>query len=324
MPHSHHSHSGQFCPGHARDQLESIIQHAIAQQMTVFALTEHMPRHDLDRYPEEVDTSLEEQLANEEAYVKEALRLREAYKAQIQIPIGFEGEWIRPESQELIEASIKKHPYDFFIGSVHHVHTVPIDYDHDMYREARSKSGGTDETLFEAYFDAQYEMLKAVKPPVVGHFDLIRLKSDDPNGRFESMKGVWSRILRNLDLIAGYGGILEINSAAVRKGMHEPYPNGEICQAALAKKIRFCLSDDSHGIDQVAHSYGQVLQFLDKMGIRSVTFLKHCACDGKPDSRESADERFPTLQDECIDVERLKENKFQDFTISAGHASLKA
>jgi histidinol-phosphatase (PHP family) len=290
--------------------------------MTVFALTEHMPRHDLDRYPEEVDTSLEKQLANEGAYVKEALRLREEYKAQIEIPVGFEAEWIRPESQELIEASIKKHPYDFFIGSVHHVHTVPIDYDHDMYRDARGRAGGTDERLFEDYFDAQYEMLKAMKPPVVGHFDLIRLKSDDPDGGFESMKGVWSRILRNLDLIAGYGGILEINSAAVRKGMREPYPNGEICQAALPKKIRFCLSDDSHGIDQVAHSYGQVLQFLDKMGIRSLTFLRHREGDDNAESKGPTDERFPTLQDECVDVERLKENEFRGFTNNAGHASL--
>ncbi|EXJ58147.1 histidinol-phosphatase (PHP family) [Cladophialophora yegresii CBS 114405] len=317
MPHSHHSHSGQFCPGHARDSLESIVQHAISRQMTVFALTEHMPRHDLDRYPEEVGTTLEQQLANEEAYIKEAHRLRGKYKSQIQIPIGFEAEWIRPESQELIEASIQKHPYDFFIGSVHHVHTVPIDYDHEVYRGARSKAGGTDERLFEDYFDAQYAMLKAVKPPVVGHFDLIRLKSDDPNACFESMQGVWSRIQRNLDLISGYGGILEINSSAVRKGMHEPYPKAEICQAALARKIRFCLSDDSHGIDQIAHSYGQVLQFLDKMDIRSVTFLKHCESPGATEKKGSTDERFPNLQVECLDVKELKETEFRRFKKTA-------
>lgn len=54
MPFSHHSHSGQFCPGHAKDLLEEIIQTAIAQKMRVFALTEHMPRAEEDFYPEEV------------------------------------------------------------------------------------------------------------------------------------------------------------------------------------------------------------------------------------------------------------------------------
>lgn len=54
MPFSHHSHSGQFCPGHAKDTLEEVIQTAIAKNFKVFCLTEHMPRTQEDLYPEEV------------------------------------------------------------------------------------------------------------------------------------------------------------------------------------------------------------------------------------------------------------------------------
>jgi histidinol-phosphatase (PHP family) len=309
MPHSHHSHSGQFCPGHAKDSLEAIIQHAISKHMTVFALTEHMPRHELDRYPGEKAT-LASQQANEDAYAKEVLRLREKYASQIELPLGFEGEWIRPESAELIAQSIARLPYDFFIGSVHHVHTVPIDYDDAMYREARRRAGGTDERLFEDYFDAQYGMLTALKPPVVGHFDLIRLKSDDPNVTFKKMDGVWQRILRNLDFAKEYGGILEINSAAVRKGMDEPYPKSEICQVALERGMRFCLSDDSHGIDQVVACYDRVLQFLEKTGIQSVTCLRHRQHGMTGEEQDRADERFPTLQLEEVEVGELKQCKF--------------
>jgi histidinol-phosphatase (PHP family) len=50
-----HSHSGQFCPGHAKDQLEEVVLRAISLKMTVMSLTEHMPRTDpKDLYPEEV------------------------------------------------------------------------------------------------------------------------------------------------------------------------------------------------------------------------------------------------------------------------------
>lgn len=50
-----HSHSGQFCPGHAQDQLEEVIKHAISVGYKTIGLTEHMPRTDLeDLYPEEV------------------------------------------------------------------------------------------------------------------------------------------------------------------------------------------------------------------------------------------------------------------------------
>ncbi len=55
MAFSMHSHSGQFCPGHAKNSLEEIVQRAISLRMHLLALTEHMPRdNDQDLYPEEV------------------------------------------------------------------------------------------------------------------------------------------------------------------------------------------------------------------------------------------------------------------------------
>ena len=172
----------------------------------------------------------ESHAANEAAYWKEAVSLREKYASQIKIIIGFEIDWIRPTSKDLIDRSLSRFPFEFFIGSVHHMHTVPIDYDRPMYEQAREKAGGTDERLFEDYFDAQLDMLEQLKPLVVGHFDLIRLKSDDMERSFTTWPGVWNKILRNLDFIASYGGMLELNSAALRKGMTEPYPKAEICK----------------------------------------------------------------------------------------------
>jgi histidinol-phosphatase (PHP family) len=239
MPFSHHSHSGQFCEGHARNTLEEVVQTAIAKRMQVFALTEHMPRHNEDLYPEELEAglNLEKHYENEANYFTEAVRLRKKYQAQINIPIGFECDWIRPESLDLIQESLRKYPFDFFVGSVHHVHTVPIDFSDELYRKARDVAGGTDEGLFGDYFDSQLDMLKALKPPVVGHFDLIRLKSDDPNRCLQSMPVVWKKVLRNLDFIASYDGIIELNFASLRKGMTEPYPQANICKVSSMSEL---------------------------------------------------------------------------------------
>jgi histidinol-phosphatase (PHP family) len=307
MPFSHHSHSGQFCDGHARDSLENIILTAISKGMQTFALTEHMPRHDIDRYPEEeeANVTLTSSLDNEAAYFKEATRLREKYGARIALPIGFECDWIRPESLELIDRSIRSYAFDFFVGSVHHVHTIPIDYDHTFYKQAREKAGGTDERLFEDYFDAQLAMLQATRPPVVGHFDLIRLKSDDPNASFKSLAGVWQRIERNLEYISSYGSVLELNFASLRKGLSEPYPQAEICRLAVEKGVKFCLSDDSHGIDQVALNYSQSLPVLRRVGISSLTVFQHSAKSGN-----HPDTRFPTLRSEQISLVDIEEHIF--------------
>lgn len=150
------------------------------------------------------------------------------------ILIGMEVDWIRPSSKAFIENLLSEFPFELFIGSIHHVHCVPIDYSTALFDEARHISGGSSEKLFEDYFDLQYEMLVALRPPIVGHFDLIRLKSDDPDTNFASMEGVRRRISRNLTFIMEYGGVLELNSAALRKGLKEPYPN------AVISKVRRC------------------------------------------------------------------------------------
>ena len=166
-------------------------------------------------------------------YFHEAQRLQKAYASTIKLLVGTEVDWIRPSSLGFIQSLLNTYALDLFIGSVHHVNTIPIDYDKNMYLQARMKSGGSDEKLAEDYFDLQYEMLKALKPPIVGHFDLIRLLSDDPEESFMQWTNVWEKILRNLDFIVDYGGLVELNSAGLRKGMSEPYPKAEICKVGI-------------------------------------------------------------------------------------------
>jgi histidinol-phosphatase (PHP family) len=156
---------------------------------------------------------------------------------------------------------------DFFIGSLHHVHSIPIDYDPALYAKARSVSGGSDEKLFEDYFDSQYQMLLTLKPRVVGHFDLIRLMSDLPNRDLRELKGVWERIVRNLKVIVEQGGLVEVNSSGLRKGLKEPYPSRSVCEEYLKLGGRLTLSDDSHGIKQVGTNYKKAMEYLDSLGV---------------------------------------------------------
>ena len=167
-----------------------------------------------------------------DSFYREAIRLRDKYASQITILVGMEVDWIRLESEDFIQTLLKKYKLDLYVGSVHHVHAIPIDYSTELYLEAQRLSSSSNEKLYEDYFDLQYEMLKALKPPVVGHFDLIRLKSKDPNGSFKRYPRAWEKALRNLDFLKEYGGIVELNSSALRKGLSDPYPNEEICRVS--------------------------------------------------------------------------------------------
>lgn len=233
-----HSHSGEFCPGHAKDNLETIIQHAIRLGYQTMALTEHMPRTSLsDLYPEELlpdpQASLAALMPRHASFLAEASRLQTLYAPQIHILIGFEGEWIRDDFSELVTSLAADRRVDFFIGSLHHTVGIPIDFDKDMYASARDAAGGTERGLWGRYYEEQFGMLRALKPRVVGHFDLIRLLSEEPGRDLRQWEEVWEKAVRNLEVVKGYGGWLECNTSALRKGLGEPYPGRGIAEVSF-------------------------------------------------------------------------------------------
>lgn len=207
------------------------------------------------------------------------MRLR-SLLPQIHILVGLEAEFIRPEYATHVAKLISDPRVDYFIGSVHHVHSIPIDYDADMYAAAVATSNDSEEQLWEDYYDLQYEMLTALKPRVVGHFDLIRLLASDPARDIREWKGAWSKAQRNLKLAAEQGGWLECNTAALRKGLAEPYPGKVIAQEWLSLGGKFTLSDDSHGIGHVATNYAKGVDYLLSLGIKDVWTLRR-RDDGK-------------------------------------------
>lgn len=260
-----------------------------------------------------------------DAFYIEAHRLRDAYADKIQLLIGFESEYIRPSTLDIVQDILRKYTFDFFMGSIHHTHAIPIDFDRTMYEQAREKAGGTDERLFEDYFDEQYEMLQALRPPIVGHFDLIRLLSDHRDADFQGMIGVWERMQRNLEFIASYGGRLELNSAGLRKGLAEPYPCLPICKVshtALKLSTRekgrrvinrmlqmflrmgghFVMSDDSHGVDQIGTNYARLLTFIEKAGITEIHYVDPAGA--------RLDSRFPDAGFASIAVGHLAQLPF--------------
>ncbi|TWU75833.1 histidinolphosphatase [Metarhizium rileyi] len=301
-----HSHSGQFCPGHAVDKLEDIVQHAIAMGFETIGLTEHMPRYEeRDLYPEEKDNpqeSLDALGPRHSAYLAEAQRLQEKYAPQIHILIGFEAEFIRPDFAPLVAALALAPEVDYFIGSVHHVHGIPIDYDAALFAAAVRAAGGSEERLYEDYYDLQHDMLLALKPRVVGHFDLIRLQSLDPARDIRQWKPVWDKVLRNLRLVKQQGGWLELNTAALRKGLDEPYPCRVISEEWIRMGGDFTMSDDSHGIAHLGTNYSRGLSYLESLGVTNLWTFQRQPHPGVAGSAKA------TLSDKAVPLEAFRKH----------------
>ncbi|KAL5594703.1 hypothetical protein BROUX41_001619 [Berkeleyomyces rouxiae] len=277
-----HSHSGQFCPGHGKDTLEVVVKHAISVGLKTMGLTEHIPRiGPEDLYPEEHELDDPASLMGltstlHAAYLAEAQRLRAAYPA-LHILIGIEGEWYRPAYAEHMRALTADPAIDYFIGSVHHARGgIPIDYDAQTYASAVAAVGqGSERALYAAYYDDQLAMLQALRPRVVGHFDLIRLLSSMPDRDVRAeWPDVWERMVRNLRFVVEYGGWLECNTSALRKGLAEPYPARQVSEEYLRMGGRFTFSDDSHGTAQIITNYSRGLDYLESLGVQELWTFK--------------------------------------------------
>jgi histidinol-phosphatase (PHP family) len=167
-----------------------------------------------------------------DAFVKEANRLRTKYNVAIELLIGSEIEFIHPDYKAHVHELNKRWQLDYVVGSLHHVGGIPIDYSPELYQQALSTLAQGDlTTLFERYYDEQWEMLQSVRPQVVGHFDLIRIFAPQQDAAVSQQSPpVWAKMERNIDLIVSYNGLFEINSRAWKKGLKDAYPQRDIIQ----------------------------------------------------------------------------------------------
>ncbi len=261
----HGGHSGEFCH-HAKDSLEDVVQAYIDRGFSWVGITEHMPAvSDRFVYPDEREAGLDSsaQQCRFDDYFESCRRLKQKYSEQLDILVGFESETYTG-SEESIRAIIDTHKPEYFVGSLHHVDDIEIDYTEEGYRRAVDRSGSL-ENLYCRYFDQQLEMVQRLKPAVVGHFDLVRIFDPDYTTRLKS-PAVKERVQRNLFAISELGLILDLNLAGFDKAAGEQYPSRDILTSAIELGIAIVPGDDSHGMQTVGRHFEEGVDLLRELG----------------------------------------------------------
>ncbi|KAH0581474.1 hypothetical protein H2248_012553 [Termitomyces sp. 'cryptogamus'] len=280
MPHSHHSHSGQFCK-HAKGILEDVVVEAIRQKFEVYGLTEHVPRYRAeDLYPEEAGVTLDELASQFERFLDEAHRLKAKYASQITLLVGLETEYITGSDLDNLERLLTHvgSRVEYVVGSVHHVNAIPIDFDVDTFHKALDTLDAgfgaqhQQQVFLSRYFDAQYELLRRFRPEIVGHFDLCRLYN--PGLMFADYPAAWVKAERNIKFAIEYGALFEVNAAAFRKGWDSAFPGRDVVKLILKHGGRFALSDDSHGPHAVGFNYHRLPEYLKEVGVLELWYLQ--------------------------------------------------
>lgn len=266
----HGGHSGEFCD-HGEGALEELVLAAVAAGCPAYGLTEHAPRIE-PRFLFAEERALGWDVAHLERlfdrYARRVDALAAQYGDRIVLFKGFEIEVVpRARYVEVMTGLRREHAFDYIVGSVHYVDEVIIDYTRAEFDRAVAHCGGL-EALAVRYYETLAEMAAALKPEIIGHFDLVRKQAADEAS--VSTSRVRAAACAALDSVKEHGGILDVNTSGYRRGLGRPYPAPWVVRAARERGIPFTFGDDSHRPSEVAADLGSARQYLLDLDVREI------------------------------------------------------
>lgn len=269
----HGGHSREFCE-HAFDRLEEMLQAAERAGYSIFGVTEHAPRgEERFLYPSELEKgyTVERLEAEFHAYSEAVDSLRERFSGRMTVLKGFETEVVPRDSYvKRTRAYRDRFGFDYMVGSVHHVDEVQIDGSPELFTKAVQSAGGL-EALAVRYYETVAEMIRGLRPEVVGHFDLVRRNA--PPGIALDSPPIQEAARRALEIGRDFDSIMDLNTAGYRKGLGGPYPAPWIVRMAADMGIGFCFGDDSHSIPDVGAGLPEARRYLLEQGVDRIRVL---------------------------------------------------
>ncbi|MCX6246298.1 MAG: histidinol-phosphatase [Bacteroidetes bacterium] len=246
---------------------EDYIKEAVSQGFDSLGFSDHSP------VPFENKFAIPQESLDE--YVDTILALKKKYPS-LSILLAFEVDYI-PGLTQPFELYRKTYALDYLIGSVHLVKNEAsgklwfIDgpdisiYDNGL-KEIFSGDAGLAVT---AYYRQLQEMISTQKPDIIGHLDKIKMYNRD---RFFSEQEPWygKLVEETLDLAAGTGSVIEVNTRGIYKKRSETlFPGPEILKKIRLRNIPVTITSDAHKPHELSLGFGEAAKILLNLGFKS-------------------------------------------------------
>ena len=269
----HGGHSGTYCD-HAKGELFEVLEAAVEQGYHTYGVSEHAPRlGDHLIYPNErqMGWDVAKITHDFERYVHDIFPLAQQFSDRLTVLCGFEIEVV-PEDRyvEIMSGYRKQYPFDFIVGSVHHLYEISIDGPIEDFEEIVKRAGSLEKTAI-LYYEAVGRMIESMKPEVVAHLDLVRRNA--PSNESVETPAIKKAAEKTLEIVLANDCILDLNTAGYRKGLIHPYPAPWLLQRAHDMGIGLCFGEDSHGPHDVGAGIDDARQYLLNHGIETVRVL---------------------------------------------------
>lgn len=234
---------------HATGQPVEYAAQAVQAGLTEIGFSDHSPmrRDGFDNWRMRLD-QLDE-------YVQEVRRAQREFP-QLTIRLALEVDYL-PGHEEWIRDLAARHPWDYFIGSVHYVTDT---WDIDNPNKLSEWKGRDVAEIWGRYFERLTLAAASGLFEIIGHADLPKKFGHRPT------KDCTAFYAPFLDAAVKTGTAIELNTAGLRKDCREIYPNPELLHLAAAKGVPITFGSDAHKPDEVGLDFAAAVQLARSLG----------------------------------------------------------
>jgi histidinol-phosphatase (PHP family) len=239
---------------HASGEPGEYAKHALANGLAEIGFSDHapMPRDDFDNWRMYAG-QLDEYVA----------KVRQAQKdfPKLTIRLALEVDYL-PGYEDWIRGLAARHPWDYFIGSVHYVSDSWAIDDPQKLSEWKQRDAGE---VWAAYFERLTMAAETGFFEIIGHADLPKKFGHQPP---HDCKPLYEKFL---DAARNYDCAIELNTAGLRKDCREIYPSRQILELAFRAGVPITFGSDAHAPGEVGMNFAEAVQLA-----RGVGYLESC------------------------------------------------
>jgi histidinol-phosphatase (PHP family) len=249
LPADYHMHT-PLCR-HATGEPAEYARQAVAIGLTEIGFSDHSPmrQDDFDNWRMNQD-QLDE-------YVEKVRKAQRDFP-QVAIRLALEVDFL-PGHEDWIRELAARHPWDYFIGSVHYVSDAWAIDDPQKLSEWNSRDSFE---VWSAYFERLTMAAQSKLFEIMGHADLPKKFGHRPN---RDCVPLYEKFLA---AAKKSGCAIELNTAGLRKDCREIYPSRRILELALQKGVPITFGSDAHAPGEVGMNFAGAVQLARFVGYR--------------------------------------------------------
>jgi histidinol-phosphatase (PHP family) len=256
----YHTHTARC--GHAVGTPEEYVKAAIEEGLAAIGIADHLP------LLPEPDPSISMCLADLDGYVEEALDLKRVHSGYVLL--GVEADY-RPHTVSDVQSLLESHPFDYVIGSVHHLGVWGIDDE----RQIDGYSGRDIDHIWVEYLELVGDAAESGLFTILGHVDLAKKFGYRPS------RALTEELDRLVERIARTGVLVEINTAGFHKPVGEAYPSPEILRRLCEAGVEITFGSDAHRPSEVGRDFDRAVQLARDAGYVRFASLEPAAQGGR-------------------------------------------